>query len=176
VYIKLITLDFQRTLDLEPGNKQAAEDLMKVDKLKSRQPAPSTRKKVTITEVSGEQPPAQAPPKTEQKAPDVKPVEKKPAVTETKKPEVNPAEVSVEPSRPTTPPKVTEVTTTPKPSSPTSTAVPTKAASTTPARSFQFKIELPKEPPKTAYEFEAFWRNAKHEQDLMFEYFKVKIN
>lgn len=37
---------------------------------------------------------------------------------------------------------------------------------------FKVTIEIPKEPPKTAYEFEAFWNNAKNDMDIFYKYFK----
>jgi len=40
-------------------------------------------------------------------------------------------------------------------------------------RTFAIKMEVPKEPPKTSYEFECTWNSLKHELPLLYEYLQI---
>ncbi len=158
-YHVVIITDFQRMLDLEPNNKQAIEELAKLEKLRSSIET-KPRKKITISEVSEMQPSEVEPPTKSSKTTSVLPKNERISP----EPQKNVAESTGE-KIPTTKVESKKVA-----------QADAKKPATTPVRTFQIKLEVPKEPPKTSYEFETFWRNAKNDLSTFFEYFKVTLH
>ena len=164
---------------MEPGNKQAIEELSKLEKYKSSQQN-AEKKKVIITEVESEIKEA-APPvllKKETTKESSKPVDSiKPMIIETVKEEKPVKVVESKPIVKEEPKVISVVKEEPKVVSVVKEepakkeAEPTKETTTPVVKTF--KIEIPKEPPTTAYEFESFWNSCKSDPESFFHYFKM---
>jgi hypothetical protein len=133
---------------LEPGNRQAIEELAKLEKYKITQKQ-AEKKKVIITEMESTKentPTAPTPTVTKENTPANPPVVKE--------------NVTIKESTPVVKETVEPVA---KEAAPSNDVPVAKV----------FKLQIPSEPPTTAYEFESFWNSSKSDLETFYKYFKV---
>lgn len=149
--------DFQDVLTLEPGNKQAIEELREISKIKESRKRQQEEKLIEKVEEKNIE---KKPKKIEEK----KVKQKLNKVEETKiekKSEkttqllVNAKEMKEE--------KMEQKIGSNK----------NRSNSTASILNISIPLELPKTPPKTSYEFEAFWNSAKYDQKIKYAYIKL---
>eukprot|EP00027_Filamoeba_sp_ATCC50430_P018389 CAMPEP_0168575960 /NCGR_PEP_ID=MMETSP0413-20121227/19980_1 /TAXON_ID=136452 /ORGANISM="Filamoeba nolandi, Strain NC-AS-23-1" /LENGTH=413 /DNA_ID=CAMNT_0008609579 /DNA_START=21 /DNA_END=1262 /DNA_ORIENTATION=+ len=146
--------DFEFVLKLEPNNKAALDELSKLAKLLE---ASETKAKPAKNE---------APVSPRKEATTKQPTTPTPIIEPTPFPPTSAMAAKVAEPEPTQAPiQIPKPTVTP--------SAPKVKASTPARRVFNIKVEVPKEAPKTSYEFEAFWNSAKSDPDTLYQYLKL---
>lgn len=158
-FCRLHQPDFQHVLTLEPGNKQAIEELRKLDQLLN--------------------PPTKATQKLAAKRSPIEEIDVKPtSTTKSTSPVITPLE---EPeSQPLSPKEAPSSESVKHPSASDKQMSEREVSQKSPPPTKEsvfarptMKVEIPKQPPKTSYEFETNWNSMKSTPDILYQYMKV---